>query len=309
MYSKPKLFSLCMVAAVFVLAALGSWAAPNCNWSRTNGDGDYVTTLAVAANFVPAATDLVTNCQTSGNCNNTTYTVCSDSTGNLMTELNNDYSPDNAFTTYGYFFAADATSAEYYNGHTGTGTAYSYAKGVPVFFAEYNAGGIHAVGHLLNSQSDEDRSLNIATTASGYTINTADSKYIAVANTTAPYGVKSHTIINTMMGTSLPGTIPTAYITSPLYGNIGAVFNAVTNDTNKSGFGAKSQICSGSGGVNTTYVYVEFTNGDYILNQKAIKLNSSTAATRLDDYINTTLGCPSGASWQTFVTNHCYKVP
>lgn len=286
----------------------GSQPTLDCNWSRTDGDGDSETTIAVDSNFASAVKDLVTNCQISGNCDDTRFTICSGTTASLVAVLDADYTNNNEFATYGYFFAGD-TTAQAYNGYTGAGTAYQYAKGIPVFAAKYNPSGLHAVGHLINGQSNANRSANITTSVSGYTINTADSQYIAVTDSTVPYGAKAHTLINTMMGTSLPGTIP-SYVHSPLYGNIGLAYNSVIDNTNKSGFVAKSQLCSISGGVNTNeYVYVEFTNPMYTVNQYAIKLNSSAAATALDNYIKTTLGCPSGNDWTTFLTDHCYGAP
>ncbi|OPY82237.1 MAG: hypothetical protein A4E65_00885 [Syntrophorhabdus sp. PtaU1.Bin153] len=308
MYSKFKLFSFCMIAAIFVIAASGSWASPDCTWSRQVGTGTYTTTLAVAANFVMAAKDLVTACQDGGYCNNTKFIICSDSTSNLATELKSEYSSHspNAYVTYGYFFAADDSTADF-EGDSGTsGADYLYANGIPVFFAK--AGTLDDVSHLItHTPALSGSAYNITTSSlSGYTINTADSDYIAVAGTGAPYGVMAHTIINTMQGTSLPGTIP-AYVRSPLYTNVGNVLTAVNNGTDTSGFGSKGQICDPSqADVDPdVWTYVAFTNSAYKLAQYAIRLNSSTAATALDTYIRTTL--MGGSGWDTFIANHCYE--
>jgi hypothetical protein len=54
MRSKLVLFSLCVMAAVFVLAASSSWAEPNCT-IQIPGSGSPNVKIAVAANFVAAA--------------------------------------------------------------------------------------------------------------------------------------------------------------------------------------------------------------------------------------------------------------
>ena len=305
MHNKTKLFVVCMIAAVALLAAAGGWAAMVCT---TVGEGADEATIAVAANFTEPLKDLIAACQSTGNpCSDTKYTVCADATANLKAAIDSNYS------AYGYFFAAD-TTAKVYNTHSGAGTAYEYAKGIPVFFGSHNTSTMPDVSKLITHDPALSGYATDITTSSlsGYTINTADSKYIAVAGTAAPYGKMSHTIINAMMSTSLPGTIPTDYVHSPLYDNIGLTFNSVTDGTNKSGWVSKAQICSGLSGSPPNYVYVGFTHADYTLHQWAIQLNTGTgyeAATALHDYINTTLACPSGTGWTNFLSTHCYGAP
>jgi len=304
-----KLSSYFMTAAVLALTASSSWATITCNLPITQGNGANAATLAVAANFVTATTDLVTKCQNEGQCNNTAFTICYDSTTNLKTALNSDYSShSNAFVTYSYFFAAD-TSASTYDSYNGTGTAWSYAKGIPVFFAYHDVLG--DIGSLLTGQSGHALTISDSD-LSPYAINTSAAGYIAVAGTGAPYGVKSHAIINSIqsLNPGLPTSIP-SYVVAPLYGNIADTFSAVGSTgtpTIKSGFVSKGQICNGIPPLYTEtppqFVYVEFTNSAYLLDQKAILLNSNTAAVALDNYMTT---LKSGTEWATFVQSECYQ--
>ncbi|NLW36826.1 MAG: hypothetical protein GXY80_15320 [Syntrophorhabdus aromaticivorans] len=265
----------------------------------------------MAANFAAAASQLITDCSASGKpCNDIKYTICSDSTGNLRTAIEAAYNSATGFATYGYFFAADTTAAKY-DTWTGTGDSYVYATGVPVFFGSYNTSGIHQVGDLINSLGSSKSMAITGSVQGNYTINTASAQYIGLANSTAPYGQMSHTLINQMQGTSLPDTIP-SYVYSPLWGNIGICYDKVMDHTTKTGFVGKSQICNGSGGVDTnTYVYVEFTASQYLLTQKAIKLNTSDGATALDDYITSMRNissCSTGSgSWCEFIRKYCYQ--
>ncbi|OPY64154.1 MAG: hypothetical protein A4E57_03670 [Syntrophorhabdaceae bacterium PtaU1.Bin034] len=218
---------------------------------------------------------------------------------------------------YGYFFAAD-TSAASYSACTSAGSPWSYARGVPVFFG-YRNGGITDTNQFSTALSGS--SATIATTVGGgaYPINTGQSSLIAVADTSAPYGVKAHLLINTMMGLS-PGlpTSPPAYVyhsstgANGLFPNIGAAYAAVGTGDIKSGFVGKSQICSSDGTVDLgTYTYVQFTNDAYTLDQKAIKLNSSAAVTAFDNYITYKRGLTGSDpdSWAAFAIKNCYIYP
>jgi len=306
-----RLSSYFMTAAVLAFTASSSWATITCNLPITQGSGANAATLAVAANFVTPITDLVTKCQNEGYCNNTAFTICYDSTTALKTALNSDYSNhSNAFVTYSYFFAAD-TSATDYDNYNGTGTAWSYAKGIPVFFAYHDVLG--DISSLLSGQSGHSLTIN-ASDLSSYAINTSAAGYIAVAGTGAPYGVKSHAIINNIQSLSpgLPTNIP-SYVVSPLYSNISNTFNAVGSSgtpTVKSGFVSKGQICDGIYPKYTdtppTYVYVEFTNSAYTLDQKSILLNSNTAAVALDNYMTY---LKNNSLWGPFVQDECYLAP
>jgi hypothetical protein len=315
MRTKSALVSFCMTAFVLAFTASGSWATLDCSWQRQVGTGVNATTIAVASNFVTTAEDLIANCQSSGNCPNTHYTICSDSTANLRTALDNDYVDGTGFATYGYFFAAD-TSATNYNssaGYTGTGTAYSYVKGIPVMFAYASAK--PSVTDLLTC-SPALSSSTIGVAALNYcTVNTniTGSYKVSVAASGAPYGVKAHAILNAMYplynsGSYLPTVIP-SWVVSPLASNIAYAFSAVNTSTVPAGFVSKAQICSTNGNVDPQYTYVEFTNSSYTLDQKAILLRTATndpAADYLNSYIRTTLW---GADWTSFVTSHCYYAP
>ncbi|WP_028895064.1 hypothetical protein [Syntrophorhabdus aromaticivorans] len=301
MHNKTKLFVVCMIAAVALLAAAGGWAAMVCT---TVGEGADEATIAVAANFTEPLKDLIAACQSTGNpCSDTKYTVCADATANLKAAI--DANPN----TYGYFFAADTTAKVY-----GSDRAYEYAKGIPVFFGK-KASPLNDARDLVtqagavyhwNCNSSDVSSLSFSTNA----YDTANSKYMAVAGTAAPYGRMSHVIINDIDGASLPTTIP-AYVRDPLYVNVNNVLNAVDGETDRSGWLSKAQICNGSGNVNTgSYVAVSFSDSKFALHQWAIQLDTSGAAsTALHYYIKTTLACPSGTGWTNFLNNHCYETP
>ncbi|OPY64156.1 MAG: hypothetical protein A4E57_03672 [Syntrophorhabdaceae bacterium PtaU1.Bin034] len=310
MRSKLVLFSLCVMAAVFVLAASSSWAAPNCT-IQIPGFGSPDVKIAVAANFVAAASQLITDCVSTGSCSTTgaNYIICSDSTGNLRAAMGTPCPTDGQ---YGYFFAAD-TSAAIYSGCPNAGSPWSYARGVPVFFG-YRNGGITDASQLIEQTSGVAATIN-TTVGGNYTINTTDSCLIAVADTTAPYGVKGQALISEMIGITIPPIPACVYDSSTgahgLFPNIGAVFAAIGTGAIKSGFVGKSQICS-NGEVNPSiYTYVQFTNDAYTLDQKAIRLNSSTEVTVFDNYITYKRGLTGSDpdSWAAFAIKNCYIYP
>jgi len=291
-----------MIAAVALLAAAGGWAAMTCSWVEQQGSGTNTATLAVAANFTEPLKDLVKQCQDDGGCVNTHYQVCADATANLKAAI--DANPN----TYGYFFAADTTAKVY-----GSDRAYEYAKGIPAFFGK-EATLTNAQSLITQAGTDAHWPCNSSDVSSlSFSTNaydTANSKYMAVAGTGAPYGVMSHAIINDIDGASLPTTIP-AYVRDPLYVNVNNVLNAVVGGTDRSGWLSKAQICDTTlKSVGTDYVAVTFTDNKWALHQWAIQLDTSGAAsTALHYYIKTTLACPSGTDWKDFLDKHCYGAP
>jgi len=282
---KSKLCSLGMTVIVFSFTTLSSWAATVCT-TKTTGSGTNIATIAVASNFYSPAQDLVYNFQQTPAGANTAITICNNSTTALKTEIDNG-------ANYSLFFAADTTAADYNNSSR---TAYSYAKGVPVFFA-YRTN-ISDISGLITGLSGYGTTLT-ANNLSSYAVNTSSAQSVAVASTDAPYGVKAHSIINSIEGTSLPGTIP-SWVHSPLYSNINLTFSAVGSGGINSGFVSKAQICN----ILSSVVYVAFTGSDYVLDQKAILLNSSnTVASNLNAYLQDQI---DSGDWNTFLTNHCY---
>ncbi len=297
MGTKSKLFSLCMSAAIFVSAASSGWAADTvCSLVPTDC-GTPDTRIAVASNFYGPAKDMVANFQAPGKPGNgTCIQVCHNSTGALLTEINNN------LTYYGMFFAANATAPESLQSSTGN-TAYLYAKGIPVFFGYRND--VTNVGGLITGLGSGYNYTLTATDLSSYAVNTGSAGYVAVAGTAAPYGVKAHAILNSIEGTSLPGTIP-GWVHSPLYDNVDLTFQAVGTGSIKSGFVSKAQICD----MYNDVAYVQFTSPDYVLNQKAILLDSSdsanpptTVAGTLSKWVKDEI---ANDGWDDFLTDHCY---
>jgi len=308
---KSKVILICMMALIVAFAASGSWAV---TCGSPIGGGANTATIAVAANFVDGATALIEDCQSNGYCPNTAFTICQDSTAALRTEIENDYynNTPNAFVTYSYFFAAN-TSASSYDSFNGTGTGCSYVKGIPVFFAKRAT--YSDVSHLVNGLSGY--SYDITTTAAGYTVNITDAANVALANNSlAPYGAAGMNILNAMnpiygSGYTLPsGKANWSWIHQTWFDDIGLTYDAVWAGTDgiKSGFVSKGQIWDASiPGVDpSVYIYVQFSNSAYALDQRAILLNANVAAGYLDYYIHTVLGC-SGLG--TFATGHGYGEP
>jgi molybdate transport system substrate-binding protein len=281
-----------MVTAVIIVgAAAASWAAATvCTLVPANCT-PVDTRVAVASNFYYPAQDMVAQFQGQGKPGyGTCVQVCHNSTGALLTEINNN------LTYYGMFFAANATAPESLQSSTGN-TAYLYAKGIPVFFGYRDD--VTNVGGLITGLGSGYNYELTTTDLSSYAINTGTAGSVAVAGTAAPYGVKSHSIINSIEGTSLPGTIP-GWVQSPLYDNIDLTFSAVGTGSIKSGFVSKAQICDIYGDI----AYVQFTSSDYILNQKAILLDSSNSvASDLNNYVQDEI---ENDGWDDFLIDHCY---
>ncbi|GFE62026.1 hypothetical protein [Geobacter sp. AOG2] len=294
---KTALHSCCTAAAVLTLTASGGWAATTCV-TRTVGTGLNVTKIAVASNFTTPAQDMVDAFQLTTAGANTAITICNDSTTNLRSQI------DANSNLYSMFFAAD-TTANYYD-TTSPRIAYSYAKGVPVYFT-YRGADDRTVDELISNLTISDKNSDYYATLTGSNLSTyviADTTTAgstAIANAGAPYGVKAHAIVNSIEGTALPTTIPT-WVVSPLYTNINLTFDAVTTSgTTKNGFVSLAQICS----IKNSVSYVEFTHSDYTLDQKAILLlPSDTVAANLNSYIQ---GQISAGTWNsTFLPLHCY---
>ena len=314
-----------MTVFAVLLNATGSFAI-QCFSPIVNGTGAYATTVAVASNFYgspsPGATrpvdigpirDLVQNhFQNSALGANTSVTICHDSTANLLAEINNPKSTYN----FGIFFAANSSAAISLE-KANVNTSFLYARGVPVLFALSST--IPTVGGLITNLGS-GASYNIMddlTTINSRSINTGagGASLVTVAGSGAPYGAKAQLILNTMMGISLP--TPPAWVYPTLWGNIDQTFNAVVASGStgvRSGFVGKSQICGGIAPNATPplYTYVQFTDTDFVLDQRAILLaeadsaNPATAAGKLRKYIMDRI---VANTWNSFLTTHCYQNP
>jgi len=300
MLTKSKLYSFCVSAALLMFVSSNGWAVDTVCTLVPTDCGTPDTRIAVASNFFGPAKQMVANFQAIGKPGNgTCIQVCQNSTGALLTEINNNLS------YYGMFFAANSTAPESLQSSTGN-TAYLYAKGIPVFFGYRND--VTNVGGLITGLGSGVNFNMTATDLSSYAVNTSTAGNVAVAGIAAPYGLKAQAILNSIesLNPGLPGTIP-SWVHSPLYDNIDVTFSAVGTGGIKSGFVSKAQICDIYGDV----AYVQFTSPDYLLNQKAILLDSSdstnppsTVAGKLSKWVKDEI---ANDGWDDFLIDHCYE--
>lgn len=314
---KAKLSSLGMTAAVLAFTASGSWAANTvCNtvYGPYASSTDPVnTTIAVASNFYSAAQDFVNGYQASSDDRGATVIrICQNSTAHLLTEIKTGTGlpsellpdPGSSTTRYGIFFAANAAAPDELANSLSL-PSYSYAKGLPVYFTLSSS--ISNVGQLMPSlatTTDPNRTLDrLVTSADAIDTTNAALTTVAVADpTAAPYGLAATTILYDMgLVPSTTGFTPPSWMHA-LYANIDLTLTSVTPDNiNKSGFVSKAQICT----ILSSAKYIAFTNAHYVLNQKAILLNTSnTVASDLNSYLTGQL--PPATGWNTFLTAHCY---
>jgi len=306
---KSRLCSLGMAAVIFSFTTSGTWAASTVCTTKTNGTGTSTTRIAVASNFYGPAQELVTAFQGTTAGANTAITICQNSTAHLLNEINNGIElPSSAFPTdpgfprYGLFMAANSSAPTSLQTSTGN-IAYTYAYGIPVFFALQST--ISSVSGLITGATSSTISDPLSDLSALYSVNTSSAQYVAVASSAAPYGVAAHSILNNMMGTALPNTVP-SWVYSTLFSNIDLTYSSVINGTTKSGFVSKAQICDQINGTSPAVTYVEFTNSDIVLDQKAILLKSSTTdpvAAALNSYIQ---GRMTAGTWNSFLTSNCY---
>ena len=311
---KAKLCSLSMTAVVFAFtASVGIAADTVCSPLIYGPDADPSVTIpdtiiAVASNFYTPSQDMVAAFQQTTDGRPTIIQICQNSTTHLMAEISDGTGlpapllPDPGYPRYSMFFAANTSAANY-----GT-SAYSYAKGIPVFFGLQSK--IASVSNLVTGLGGGySATITAAVTDLGpYAVNTGGSQPVAVASAAAPYGVAAHTILNGIEGTLLPGTIP-SWVYPTLFSNIDLTYAAIEAGTNgiKSGFVSKAQICDQIKGITTPAVtFVEFTGTGCTLDQKAILLKPSgdSVAAALNSYIRGQM--PPNSGWNTFLTAHCY---
>jgi len=281
------------------------------------GTGTNRARIAVAANFRIPAQELVRDLfQESSFGADTSIVVCSDSTTNLIREINNGNVPE-----YKMLFAADESA-----GTLGDGS-FVYAKGVPILGAQKDV--IPNISGLITGAPEPtDLKYDItegsaAELSAKYEINTASAEKVSLADVTAPYGLAAHLILNRMMSENIPDDIPEWVFTdgnqaNGLWNNIDRTYDAIVlnsvtvsgttypTDDVKSGIFAKSTICGEIAPRATApaWVYVGFTHPDFIRNQKAILLDTENpAASSLNDYIQSAI---SGGEWADFLDYNCY---
>jgi len=216
------------------------------------------------------------------------------------------------------FFAADETASNF---DAAGRTSFVYASGIPVLAAKKDV--IPNVSGLIDGlPAGELRATIPDADLSTFNLNIASAQKVSVADPgQAPYGVAAQRILNNMMGANIPTTLPSWVFSdgnvaaNGLWNNIDNTFAAVnTNsvagkDTSavNSGIIGKSQICDNIApkAANPTWVYVEFTNPNFIRNQKAILLDSGNpAASKLDEYIKSAM---SSNAWTEFLAANCYN--
>jgi hypothetical protein len=292
-----------MIAAGLAVTASSAWAAPTVCTTVPSGP-TYDATIAVASNFFGPAQDLVTLFTAPGAPGEgSAIRICHNATATLLDQI------ENAAPTYSLFLAADDTTDSLVSSpYVPVGaTSETYATGIPVLFArQVTVGDVQTL--IPGVSSGVSATISSVVTGSE-ALNPTNAQTVAVANPTlAPYGNAAKLIIQDMGFTWNPPSSPT-WISS-LYDNISLTFNsvAVTPFPNKSGFVSKAQICSGITGSPPTYVYVEFTNSKYLLNQKGILIdsqdsNENNLGAALWDYM---LDNPNMSFWPNFLSTHCY---
>jgi hypothetical protein len=299
---------LLVAALVVLLTATGGFAAATiCDPTVTYGNGTPTSFKpAVAENYVETAYAMLEKFADDTS-SSIAVTLCHNSTSALEADITNG-------VIYDMLFAADGSAGSY------GANAFTYARGIPVFFARNSS--ILTVGGLIDGlgavASNTSASIS-ASNLSSYDINATlqgITDAVAVAGSGAPYGVKGQAIVNSLeqedsATVNLPTIIPT-WIDSPLFDNIALTFSAVDPDsgtpTSLAGFVSKGQICHGIAPSYTStpplYTYVAFTNSTYTLNQTASIPNANTVATALRNYIVT-----GGTTWASFLAAHCYNAP
>ncbi len=310
---RAKQLFLSLAGAVFAFAASPAWAQTT-NCIVVPSSTSYDATIAVASNFYGPAQDLIATYTSTGQPGAGKHIrICENATAVLNTEIRTGTSG------YSLFLAANTTTP---TGLQGTSyvqsgaTAKLYANGIPVLFARYAT--VSDVATLMPTQSSGVSASLDYSDLSFDQLDTSASQTVAVADpTAAPYGDASFRILaspppNTGMGffayPPTPSPLP-GWMSSP-YGNIDLTFQSVASSPypNKSGFVSKAQICTGIGSSPPTYIYVQFTNSAYVLQQAGILIASGNST---QDGIGASifsymLSNPSPTFWPDFLDAHCY---
>jgi len=307
MNDKAGVCSCCVIGALFLFAASGSWAADTlCTVIGSSTAVD--TTIAVDSIFYEPAQDLVTAFETTTAGSGKTIRVCHNSTEHLLAEIKNGtalppsaFPADPGFPRYGLFMAANVVAPNSLQASTHT-IAYTYAYDTPVFFARRDT--INTVQGLMNGLEGGTSATIPGIATSGQAINISNARMIAVADSKTDHnGRIAATILRDMglLSRKWGGGTP-SWMHNPLYSDSNLAYRSVTDGVNVSGFASKGQICRqiNSGSV----TYVEFTGAKYTSHQNAILLNSSNPiATALNNYIQ---GRIIDGTWNTFLADHCY---
>ena len=310
----------CMVALTMLFTVAGGFALPNSCGTNTvlpanSGVSPDATDMiiAVAANFNEPLLDFLANYFLPQAASGTTITVCSNSTGAFVTDLNNNPG------IYDFFFAANTAA-------NGFGSGFTYAWGIPVLFG-YTSGAANNIvdlSSLLITPTGKQQwgvgqyyaTVNpVTATYSINTLTTINANMVAVADlVNAPYGQMAETIMNAMTDPTLLNP-PAPAIELIQFNTVTNVQNMVgtniiigsgTTPTYKisSGFISKSQICpmldSSQQAPVEPIAYVQFTGNE--LEQAAALINGgNTTAVDLYDYINDDI-----PAWNTFIQSYCY---
>lgn len=309
---------LTQIGAASVLLAVSSLAAN----AQANvcivvpSSATYDATIAVASNFYSPAQDLIATYTSAGQPGAGQHIqICQNATADLDAQIRTGSSG------FALFLAANSstpTGLEFTTYVQSGAMAQLYATGIPVLFARYAT--VTDVKTLVPNVMSGVRATVSSNNLIGIPLSTANSQTVAVANpSVAPYGLAAFNIMNmpppvTNTGMRLlhypplPSPYP-SWLSTP-YGNIDLTFQSVANSpyTNKSGFVSKAQICSGINGSPPTYIYVEFTGSNYLLQQKGILIASGNGTqdgigVQIFNYM---LSNPNPSFWPNFLSAHCY---
>lgn len=311
---KAKHLFLGVIAAAGVAAASPALAAPDvCTVVPSNLT--YDATIAVASNFYQPAQDLVADFTSPGQPGDGYHIrICQNSTTTLYNEI------ITGTAGFSLFLAANTATPVSLQGtaYVQTGaTAQLYALGIPVLFGRYNATTLPDTHTLIPALASGHRTdtINSQVTTS-QALSTSNSQTVAVANVTAaPYGTAAQNILADMGYTVSNTTIPT-WVHSPLYDNIDLTFQSVASSPypNKSGFVSKSQVCDGSGSIDSSYVGIEFkynsnSSSNYLPFQSGILVTSGNSG---QDAIGASifsfmLSNSDPTYWSDFLVAHCYE--
>jgi molybdate transport system substrate-binding protein len=301
------------IVSAGVIFALAASPASAATCADVGSSGSPVAKVAVASNFFAPMIDLL-GLYTAANSNK--VTVCHDSTGVLDAAIRGG-NPDN----YSLFLAADTTRP-----HNLVGTSYVqtgaidhlYAKGIPVLFALKTT--FSSVSSLVSTQSGYAADIN-SSPPDALTPPTSPNKLAVADPDKAPYGDAAFKIMDSMGVLSSAYSNPKSppietWMHTPLYGNIDDTFQSVagTSPVNQSGFVSKSQVCGGIYPTQNppTYVYVSFSDSSFLLDQSGILIKSNngtdTAGAAIFSYmLSLSGGSPPWATWNDFLTAHCYN--
>lgn len=319
--------------AAFLISSTTAYAA-TCN--TVGSSGSVAFSIAVASNFYAPLNSLAT---TYANSQGYKITLCQDSSGNLYNSIVPSNSPQ-----YAIFFSADTSKpADVVTQKLNYASPVNYAKGIPAFVLSPNAyaatsGSYRAANYLTTALAAGSGASAVRSSSSLPAIpnyvklkrspSSPAVTYLAVGDpSVAPYGVAAGQIMgrdslftNNMHQWPGDGSLGTAgsnvsancsaFLSAGQwvckYSNIDYTLQAVANNRVTAGFVSYAQVCSvWAGSAYAADQYVLFP--DYYTTQAYVELTvTSTTAQAYATAFLSYLGV-GGSSWNTWLTNNCYK--